>query len=70
MRLKYWLAFSVVALALAACTTTAQTPTGTAGLVAAAGDYKGIPQSMGADGHFTLGDPSAKVSLIDYSDFL
>lgn len=70
MRIRYLLALGLAALALAACTTTAQPTTSSTGLAAVAGDFKGIPQSMAADGHFTLGDPAAKVSLIDYSDFL
>lgn len=32
--------------------------------------FNGIPQSVDKDGFYTLGSPSAPVTLIDYADFL
>jgi hypothetical protein len=70
--------FPVLALALfavacsAASMPAAQQPTAVPQVqpAASAVTYDGIAQGITAEGHPYLGDPAARVTLIDYSDFL
>jgi len=47
-----------------------QTPIPNAGIAIAGVPFKDIPQTIDKDGFYTLGDPSARLVMTDYADFL